>query len=71
MIVKNFFEGKSQDLSWMNYSHKYDVMNGPGKFYERFGFRFSNEELEELRHSPNKVSKAKTFLNMYSCTKLQ
>ena len=40
----------------MNYAWRYDNLNGPGKFFSRFHYCFSDVELGVIRHSPHKVS---------------
>src|SRR5262249_6978687 len=42
------------DLSWMNYSDKYqfdDSIQGSAAFWDRFRFRFTTNELIHLRHA--------------------
>jgi len=39
----------------MNYAWKYDSLNRPGTFYDRFRYSFSDEELVILRHQPDRV----------------
>jgi hypothetical protein len=41
---------RPDSLSWMNYDWRYDSRNGADTFWNRFPFRFDDDELIHLRH---------------------
>jgi len=47
-FLHSWDKGRPDSLSWMNYDWRY--RNGPDAFWQRFAFRFDDEELIHLRH---------------------
>ncbi|WP_067535679.1 hypothetical protein [Nocardia crassostreae] len=49
-FLHSWNKARPNSLSWMNYDWRYDMINGPDKFWADFRFRFDDEELVHLRH---------------------
>jgi hypothetical protein len=49
-FLHSWNKGRPDSLSWMNYDWRYDSRNGADTFWNRFPFRFDDDELIHLRH---------------------
>ncbi|SEG97902.1 hypothetical protein SAMN05444920_111107 [Nonomuraea solani] len=49
-FLHSWDKGRPDSLSWMNYPWRYDLRNGTDTFWNRFLFRFDDQELIHMRH---------------------
>jgi hypothetical protein len=49
-FLHSWDKARPDSLSWMNYDWRYDQRNGSDAFWQRFAFRFDDDELIHLRH---------------------
>jgi hypothetical protein len=49
-FLHSWDKARPDSLSWMNYDWRYDQRNGADSFWQRFAFRFDDDELIHLRH---------------------